>query len=285
MRRNKVKRRYHAKKAQHKAYVRRRQAKYQGMKIVKHKKLRAKVEYWLLDGQSPEAIAGRLKKREKNLPYVSKDSIRRFIKSVYGRKIEYKREKMRQKRRHKGSRKKAFWKNRKMIDQRPQAINRRQRVGDAEFDFIVSGKSGRGILLVVVDRKLRMTFIERILNPTAKAVTRACHRIKKRYPEWRTATADNDILLQHHEELEQILGITIYFCNPYSSWEKGSVENANKHIRKDIPKGSDISKYSTYIIRKIEDRLNRRIMECLNFYTPAEKLAQHRKRKQRCRKR
>lgn len=255
------------------------------MVIVKHKKLRAKVEYWLLDGQSPEAIAGRLKKREKNLPYVSKDSIRRFIKSVHGRKIEYRREKMRQKRRRKGGRKKAFWKNRKMIDQRPEAINRRQRVGDAEFDFIVSGKSGRGILLVVVDRKLRVVFIERILNPTAQSVTRACQRIKKRYPEWRTATTDNDILLQHHEELEKTLGVTIYFCNPFSSWEKGSVENANKHIRKDIPKGSDISKYSTYIIRKVEARLNRRIMECLKFYTPDEKLAQHRKRKKRLRKR
>lgn len=279
--RNKVKGRYDPIKAQHKAYVRRKYSKYQGMKIVKHIKLQQAVDDWLWDGQSPEAIAGRLKKHEPHLPNVSGDSIRRYIKSVYGRKIEYRREKWQQKRRRKGSRKKAFWQNRKMIGERPEAVNRRQRVGDAEGDFIVSGKSGRGILLVVVDRKERASFLERILNPTTGAVTRACRRIKQRYPEWRTMTTDNDILMQHHEELEQKLGITIYFCNPYSSWEKGTVENTNRQVRKDIPKGSDISRYSPYIIKKIEARLNRRIMECLDFYTPAERLALYRKRKKR----
>lgn len=155
------------------------------------------------------------------------------------------------------------------------------RVGDVEADFILSSKAGRGILLVVVCRKLRTVFIEQIVNANIKNVHRAFKKIQKRFLEMKTITTDNDLLLQRHKDLEKILNVKIYFCNPYHSWEKGSVENANKHIRKHIPKGSDISKYSRYRIKKIEDKLNHRIMECLNFSTPYEVLEKHRKRKKR----
>jgi IS30 family transposase len=280
LQRNKVRGRYDPRKAHHKAYVRRKYAKYQGKKIVESLPLREFVEERLYDDQSPRAIAGRLKKREKKLPSVSKNSIYRYIESPYGRRLEYHRSK-RKRRRRKGGRTKIFWKNRRNISQRPKAAEARERVGDAEGDFIVSGKSGHGILFVVVDRKLRISFVEQILKPTAKAVTRAAKRIKKRYPEWRTMTTDNDVLLQHHAALEQKLGIKIYFCNPFHSWEKGTVENTNGQIRRTIPKGSDISKYSTYVIRKVEEKLNRRFMECLKFLTPAEAVQQHRRRKKR----
>jgi IS30 family transposase len=96
-------------------------------------------------------------------------------------------------------------------------------------------------------------------------------------------TTDNDLLVQRHKEPERTLGIKIYFCHPYHSWEKGSVENANKHIRKTIPKGSDISKYTMSFIEKLEAKLNRRIMECLKRRTPHETLTIYRKRKKRSR--
>jgi len=95
----------------------------------------------------------------------------------------------------------------------------------------------------------------------------------------RTITIDNDILLRRHKELAELLSIEIYFCNPYHSWEKGSVENANKYIRKSIPKGSNISKYSKKFILTVEEKLNRRFMKCLGFHSPAELLAEHRKQK------
>lgn len=148
-----------------------------------------------------------------------------------------------------------------------------------EADFILSGRTGKGILLVVVCRKLRTVFIEQIIKAKIKIVHLAFKRIKKRFPEMRTITTDNDLLLQKHKKLERILKVKIYFCDPYSSWQKGSVENANKHIRKYIPKGSDLSEYSKYRIKKIEERLNNRIMECLNFFTPNEALENYRKRK------
>jgi len=95
----------------------------------------------------------------------------------------------------------------------------------------------------------------------------------------KTITADNDLLLQRHKELEKLLGVKMYFCDPYSSWQKGSIENANKNIRKRIPKGSDISQYSKYYVKKTEEKLNNRIMECLDFLTPYEALERFRKRK------
>ncbi|MBU1730236.1 IS30 family transposase [Patescibacteria group bacterium] len=215
---------------------------------------------------------------EKHLLCISKDSICRYIKSPYGRTIEAYRNKHKNKRRNRRPKIKKL-KDRTFIGKRPEFINKRMRIGDTEADFILSGKTGKGILLVVVCRKLRTVFIERIININIKAVHLAFKRIKKRFPEIKTITTDNDLLLARHKELEKLLNIKIYFCDPYSSWQKGSIENANKHIRKYIPKGSDISKYSKYRVKKIEKKLNNRIMECLNFFTPYEVIEKYRKRK------
>ena len=73
----------------------------------------------------------------------------------------------------------------------------------------------------------------------------------------------------------------MYFCHPYHSWEKGTVENSNGYVRRDIPKGSDISKYSKHFIRKIEQKLQGRFMDCLNHLTPYEVLKNHRRQKKR----
>ena len=271
---------YNPQKAHHKAYVRRHESKYQAMKIVEHKSLKEFVESSLYDGQFPGNIAGRIRKKEKHLPHIGKDSIYRFIRSVYGRKIENFRNKKKWRRRGR-SKKVIQIENRVFIDKRPKYINDRQRLGDAEADFIVSGKTGTGILLTLADRKIRVSFIEQILDVSIKNVEKAFLKIKKRFPELKTITTDNDILLRHHKRLEKILDIKIYFCNPYHSWEKGTIENTNKHVRKDIPKGSDISRYSKRFVRSVEDRLNRRFMEVTNHETPAEALERFRQQKKR----
>lgn len=278
LRLNRVNEKYHPAKAHHKAYVRRKYAKYQGMKIIEDTKLRAFVDACLLDGQSPQDISGRLKyKHEKNLPYISKDSIYRYIKSPYGRKIEAKLQK--KKKRGKKRKVTGTLDGRTFIDKRPRHINDRMKIGDAEFDFIVSGKRGRGIVLVVVDRKLRMSFLEPIYHVSIPAVHQAAQKIKERYPEWKTGTTDNDLLFARHKELESELGIKIYFCHPYHSWEKGSIENVNGEIRKDVPKGSNLSTYSRSFFKKIEKKLNDRFMKCLRYQTPAEAIEVCRKQK------
>ena len=256
------------------------------MKIVAEPALRTFVEQALMQGRSPESVAGRVKTQEKGLPRISADSIERFLKSVYGRRIEIHRKWLMRRRVWRKRRPKVNQlQDRKFIDIRPNIINRRGRVGDAEADFIVSGKTGNGIILTVADRKLRVSFLERILPVSIEHVHQAFVRIKKRYPELKTITTDNDILLIRHRELEKLLGIAIYFCHPYHSWEKGTIENTNGEVRKSIPKGSDISQYSKRFIRSVETKINDRYMKCLRYQTPKEALERYRKQKQRQRTR
>lgn len=273
---NGVKGKYDPAKAQFKAYVRRHNASYRGKKIVSHKELRKFVEQNLLEGQSPEAIAGRIKRQKKDLTDVSKDTIYRFLRSPYGKVIglKLKKNKYRKKRV-----KVTELKDRTFIDKRSKIIEKRGRVGDLEGDFIVSGRGGKGVLLVVVDRKLRVVFMELILEVTVDNVHAACARIKRRYPEFKSLTLDNDVLFQMHKTLGQLLGVKIYFCHPHRSWEKGSVENRNKIIRRFIPKGSDLSRYDTEEIQAIEDFLNDRYLKCLQYLTPKEMLTKHRQKK------
>ncbi len=242
---------------------------------MEHLALKKEVHARLMDGQSPEAVAGRITRHEHHLPSLSKDAIYRYIKSPYGRRIEAYRM-GRRRRRSERRAPSARLSDRIFIDQRPRNINARKRIGDTEADFIVSGKSGKGILLVVVDRKSRTVCIEQIVRVTIPQVHRAFLRIQQRFPEMRTITTDNDILFAHHEELARLLRIIIYFCRPYHSWEKGTVEHANGVIRNDVSKGSDISQYTKRYLRKIEDKLNRRPMKCLRYRTPEEVLARYR---------
>jgi transposase, IS30 family len=285
VRRNIVKGRYIPKKAQHKTYVRRKYAHYQGKKIVEHPDLKQEIISRLKDGQKPGNIAKRITKRERHLPSISKDAIYRWLKSPYGTQTANWLSLNRKKKKWRHRRKRVTQlEGRKFIEKRPKIANIRGRVGDVEFDFIVSGKSGRGILLTVVDRKIRKPFIEKVLPVSIRNFERAFLRVKKRFPEMKTATTDNDLLLQHHKRLEKLLNIKIYFCHPYHSWEKGSIENRNGIVRDDIPKGADISKYSKRFIQKIEERLGRSPMEVLHSYTPDEMLAKHRRRKQNMKK-
>jgi len=251
------------------------------MKIVSHSRLQEFIEEKLYDDQSPTNISGRIKKHEKHLPIVSKDSIYRFIKSPYGRQIEYHRAKRKNRRRIRRRSLSKTLKDRVFIDKRPNFINQRKRIGDTEADFLVSGKSGQGVILNITDRKSRAPFLEQIIIVTIKNVHMAFKRIKNRFPELQTITTDNDLLLQAHKELEKLLKVKIYFCHPYHSWEKGTVENTNGCVKKDIPKGSDISRYSKKFIRSIEGKLQRRFMNCLNHLTPCEVLESYRKQKKR----
>ena len=234
--------------------------------------MREFVEKHLLEGQNPEAIAGRLR-NQKQLPRISKDSIYRFISSEHGRRIEYERNKIRK--RTKTRKRKAKierLQDRDFIEKRPKSASNRRRIGDCEGDFVVSGKQSKAILLVIVDRMSRYCWIRQILEPSCAEIERQLLDIQRQFPEMITLTLDNDILFQKHRELERSLRIKIYFTEPYSSWQKGTVENINKHIRKYIPKGSDISKYSTTEIQSVQERLNNRFMKVLDYKTPREVL-------------
>lgn len=271
---------YDADYAEHKSQVNRKYKHTRSNTIAGHEELKKTIEDYLMDDQSPEHIAKRIALYHQTLPYVSGVTIRFYVKSVHGRRIEAHRNKIHKKRR---KRRMVPLKitNKRMIDKRPQYIKDRKRIGDGEGDFIVSGKDGNGYLFVCVDRKSRAPFLELILPVSIRSVENAISRIQKRFPELKSLTFDNDLLFIHHQRMEQKFGVKIYFCHKYSPWEKGLVENRNKIIRRYIPKGSDLSQYTRAFVKKLEEKLQRQIMKCLQYRTPKEILEKHRERKKK----
>jgi transposase, IS30 family len=281
--RNSINGLYDPDKAHRKATNRRKAAKFQGKKIVGNTDLQEFIYKALMQRQSPGAIAGRLKAGlEPGLPYVSRDTIETYIRSVHGRRIEHQLKVLKAGQKRKGQRKRPNAPPRgdpkTSVDDRPDVIKNRQRVGDLEVDFIVSGKAGSGYALTAADRKLRVGFIRKILPVTVANALKALLDIKRVFPELTSITTDNDILWQFHKQLEKVLGVPFYFCDPYASWQKGSVENFNGQARKYIRKGSDISQYGETYIQMVETKLNNRYMEVLGYKTPREALDEYRQR-------
>ena len=270
IRKNSVKGIYTAKKAHLKAYQRRWRAKCQAMKIAMNALLRNYVEEKLKRFWSPEEISGRLKNIDRHLPYVGKDTIYGYIKSVYGRNLEsfpwYKGKR----KKSKNYTKVGQLKNRTFIDQTPKYIDKRRFFGDWEADFIVSGKRGKGALLVFVERKSRYVLIFKLADRKVATINFILQTLCGAQLVVNSLTIDNDICFRHHEEMSRIMGAPIYFCHPYHSWEKGAVEKINQLIRRFIPKGTNISRVGAKKIFQIQKILNEKPMKCLGFYTPAE---------------
>jgi IS30 family transposase len=221
--RNAVNDEYIAAKAQAKATGRRKAASFQGKRIVANRHLREFVDGALLAGQSPAAIAGRLKAGlELGLPYVSRDTIEEYIRSAHGRNIEYqlkvlKAGQKKYRRRRRGAVGRVVGDPKTYIDGRPTEITNRERVGDLEVDFIVSGKQGKGYCLTATDRKLRVGFIRKVLPVKVGEVLRVMQDIRQVFPELQSISTDNDILFRYFKYLEIQLGVPFYFCRPYSS--------------------------------------------------------------------
>jgi transposase, IS30 family len=268
--RNSVKGVYDPAKADHKAYVKRKYSKYQGMKIVRDKQLWNYVEEKLREDWSPEEIAGRIKHIDTCIKYASYEAVYKFVSSVYGRRLERCLRYKGRKKRGTPRQKVVQLENRVFIEKRPKIVERRKRFGDWEGDFIVSGKSGKGVLLVLHERKARYTIIRKIATKSPVLVNRYLQEMFGIVVCFNSLTLDNDIVFRKHEELSDLLRKPVYFCHPYHSWEKGGVENTNKLIRQYVPKGSDISQHSDKEIQAIEDKLNNRPRKCLQYNTPLE---------------
>ena len=282
LRHNEVSNDYISDKAHLKATTRRKASKFQGKKIVANQNLQDFIDKALMNSQSPQAIAGRLKADlEPGLPYVSRDTIETYVASVHGRRIEHQLKLLKAGQKRKNKRKRPGTPPRGdtkiYIDDRPSVITSRARVGDLEIDFIVSGKDGSGYCLTAADRKLRVGFIRKILPVSVGNVLKALQDIKRQFPELKSITTDNDLLFTYYKQLETVLGVPFYFCHAYSSWEKGSVENFNGEARKYIRKGSDISQYSDKYIAIAQTKLNSRWMAVIGYKTPVEALEEYRR--------
>ena len=86
----------------------------------------------------------------------------------------------------------------------------------------------------------------------------------------KSLTLDNDLSFQKHQELSELINATVYFCHPHTPYEKGTVENRNKAIRRYVKKRSNSSKYKPEYFKMVETKLRNRFMKCLNYQTPEE---------------
>lgn len=259
----KIKGEYGATLAGQKAKVKRRLAKYQGKKIEKNIELKNYIIKKLKRDWSPDEISGTMKTERKKF-YASKNLIYEWLYSSWGQRYcEYlKSERYKPRKRKKKKIKKSLIPNRIGIEMRPEKINNNDEYGHCEMDTIVSGKKtgSKEALVVVYQRKAKYVGIKKIKSLKPKKFNKAVMDIRNGQ-KIKSLTGDNGIENQLHE----FLGVDAYFCDPYSSWQKGGVENVNGMIRKYIPKGSDISKYSDEYIREVENILNSKPRKSLGY--------------------
>ncbi len=163
-------------------------------------------------------------------------------------------------------------KNRVSIDERPDIVETRKRIGDWEMDLII-GRIGGSVLMTAVERKTRYTVIALAPNKTAEAVKNAIlEALTPLAARVKTLTYDNGKEFALHEVIAKTLSAKGYFAHPYHSWERGSNENTNGLIRQYAPKGSSFDDMTPADIKKIMDKLNNRPRKCLDFRTPNQLL-------------
>ena len=160
--------------------------------------------------------------------------------------------------------------NQVSIDERPAIVDAKRRIGDWEGDTVI-GKSHRGALVTLVERKSLYTVIRSVLHKTAKAVRGAVVDGLTPYIDWvHTITYDNGREFADHEGMARDLEANIYFAHPYASWERGLNENTNGLIRQYFPKDRDLTTVTKYEIEQAMDKLNHRPRKSLGYRTPHE---------------
>ena len=156
-----------------------------------------------------------------------------------------------------------------MINKRPAYVEKRKQFGHFEGDFIESGKDDKGSLLVLVERKTRYPFLRYLEDRTTENVNRLVKEMLGDSPI-ESLTIDNDISFQKHKELSELIEAEIFFCHPQSPYEKGTIENRNKAIRRYVKKKTDLSSLSKEIFSFVEEKLRNKYMKCLDYQTPKE---------------
>lgn len=237
-------------------------------------RLEAYITKHLKRNWSPEQIAGRIS-QVCGLTPVSHTTIYKWLRSVHGRQLEHELDLLKKKRPKSKKPKVIQLEGRIFIDDRPDTVNKRNRYGDWEGDFIVSGKKYKTALLVLHERKSRYVLLKKVRHKTAREVEEALVELIQPLKDFKSLTLDNDIAFVHHEKISQDLEVPLFFCHPYASWQKGGVENTNLLIRRWIPKGANIDQWSDEEIASIEHWLNTLPRKILNFKTPLEIMLEH----------
>jgi IS30 family transposase len=235
------------------------------------------VERKLRDDWSPEIIAEKLK-----IDYPDDDKMRVSHETIYRwiyldangggtlyHHLRRKRKKRRKQRRYGSGRR--FIPGRISISERPEIVETRERFGDWEGDTI-EGKKSSGYVTTHVERKSRYLIAAKLPNKKAESLTQKSIKAFCRIPKKlrKTLTVDNGSEFAHFKELEHKTGLTVYFADPYSAWQRGTNENTNGLLRQYFPKGSDFSKITENYIATVVKKINYRPRKCLHFQSPHE---------------
>lgn len=261
-------------------FEKRKHNKHKG-KVEKNPALKEYIVSGLEHEWSPDEIAGRLKEvsaKETNGITISHESIYYYIynKADKHEKLFLLLPQKRTKRRKKGGRKPRNLPlpSGNSIHNRPQEVNERKWYGDWESD-VMEFKRGitKGAVSNQTERKsrlLRLYRVDRKKSPEDK-LNALIKSIESLPPELsNTYTFDNGSENKHHTVLKEMFSIDTYLCDPYKSWQKGTVENTNKLLRRYLPRNTDFDSLTDDDIYQIQEKLNNRPRKCLNYKTPNE---------------
>lgn len=261
-------------RAHAKSRIKRSKSKYQCMKIVKYSELMDYIELHLgYDHWTPEEIAGRwnnechMGKNGKQI-IISTPSIYKYLYSNRGqhlcRHLCSKRYTIR-KRKEGGKQKKQLIPNRISIEKRPKIINERSEFGHWEGDTLGKIRTDSEVVVGLTERVSRFILIDKV--PGLKYTIDGFKMLlNPHYDTFRSLTLDNGVENVRYEELN----INTFFCHPYSSWEKGAIENCFQRLRRFIPKKASLKYYTRKQIIGFAEIMNNTPRKCLNWKTPRE---------------
>lgn len=159
---------------------------------------------------------------------------------------------------------------RRPIDQRPESVETRQRIGHWEGDTII-GKGHQQAVVSLIERKSGYCLLEHVPRKTSAAVSQAIIRaLKPLQARVSTLTFDNGLEFAQHADVDRALESTSYFADPYASWQRGSNENTNGLVRQYLPKSRSFTTITPQEIAMIMERLNHRPRKRLGWKTPHE---------------
>jgi IS30 family transposase len=230
------------------------------------------IEKYITQEWSPEQISHTM--QNAGIMRVSHETIYRYLetdRAQGGILYTHLRHKSRKYRKRYGSNdRRGRIKNRVCIDERPEIVDKRSRIGDFEIDTVI-GKNHKQALVTIVDRYSKLTLIKKVTHKRAELVRSAAVELLSPIAHWvHTVTADNGKEFAEHEKLSKAVKADVYFAHPYASWERGTNENTNGLIRQYFPKGARFEAITDEQIRNVQEKLNRRPRKTLGFKTPYE---------------
>jgi transposase, IS30 family len=259
----------------HKKYLSRRsEVKSKERKIENNAKLRKYIVSKIKKFWSPEQIAGRLNKKEKRT-IICHETIYTFVYKKRPDLIKYLRHQKCKYRKKRGSNiriKLAKAMKIRRIEERPEIVNERGRLGDWEGDTVI-GKEKKQRILTHVERKSGYGLADKIDVVTAEIVKEKTATRFRKLPKRKrlTLTRDNGPEFGDlDKDLEKKTKLAVYRATPYHSWERGANENWNGLLRQFFPKGSYFANINQYQVEQAVRLLNDRPRKRLGYKTPRE---------------